>query len=317
MPNNLSEKMTIQDVSIIIPSYNGERYIPKLVKNLKGYHNDGVEIIIVEDGSKDKTEQILKQELPKAKYIWQKNSGVAFARNTGVLNAKGKFVQLLDVDDTITSDKLSKQLDCAINNQLDLVYSDWRMVINRNNEEVFEPWVISGSQKDVIESLLEGWWNPPHSYLIKKSAYLQVMSDEKLVNAQDFDLLVQLGINGFKFGYCAGYFSNYFRYKDTISLARGPRGQYWSDTEKVIKKALKDLEEKDSLTKRYKLAAAKRLFHMARNVYNIDIEWNKRLYSEVKSLVPNFYPKSQSLTFRIAFLILGYHRTEKLISILK
>ena len=201
----------------------------------------------------------------------------------------------------------------------DIVFSDWRMVVvNEHGVEQPEEWVISGKQADYTEALMRGWWNPIHSYLISKEAYLNVGgSDPELVNAQDFDVLLRMAIEGAKFDYLSGNYSNYFRFLNHTSLARGSRIQYWRDTEMVVLNALKILDSKNNLTQEYKKAAAQRLFHVARNVYKIDAEWNRSLYSKIKDLDPSFYPQNESIQFKILYHLFGYYNAEKIISLIK
>jgi glycosyltransferase involved in cell wall biosynthesis len=306
-----------REISIIIPAYNGEKYLTSIINTISPYYKKGYEIILVDDGSDndDKTLDTFKSTFPNTICIKQPNKGLAAARNTGVANASGKYLQFLDIDDTISDDKIDKQYNYAIENKIDVVYSDWRMVIvNEDGNTNFEDWNISGEQNDYITSLLEGWWNPIHSYLISKEAYLNVNgSNPDLVNAQDFDLLLRMAINGAKFKYLPGKFSNYYRHMNRKSLARGSRKQYWKDTEFVIENALKILETKNNLKSQYKKAAAQRLFHVARNVYKFDKNLNKMIYNKIKSLDPDFHPGKESTKFKILYSLLGYYNTERLV----
>ena len=90
-------------VSVIIPTYNREKFLPYALGSVKNQTYKDWELIIVDDGSTDNTEKVCK-EFAKTidqpvKYIYQENQGVAGARNTGLKHAQGEFIAFLDSDD--------------------------------------------------------------------------------------------------------------------------------------------------------------------------------------------------------------------------
>ncbi len=100
--------------SFIIPLYNCADYIIEGVNSIIGMGRDDYEIILVDDGSKDYTEEVCKQlveEYDQIIYLYQDNRGVSSARNNGTKEAKGEYVIFLDVDDTIDSIKMNELLD--------------------------------------------------------------------------------------------------------------------------------------------------------------------------------------------------------------
>ena len=96
-------------LSIIIPAYNVERFIARTLNTFISQNLEDCEIIVVNDGSKDKTfeiaEQIAKNE-SRIKVINQENKGVSVARNVGLENASGKYIYFMDSDDTIADGTL-------------------------------------------------------------------------------------------------------------------------------------------------------------------------------------------------------------------
>lgn len=90
-------------VSIVTPTFNRSRFIPRLVKNVFSQTYQDFELVIVDDGSTDNTRELLEQyirEYPsRIQYIFQTNQGAGMARNTGIKNAKGKYIAFLDSDD--------------------------------------------------------------------------------------------------------------------------------------------------------------------------------------------------------------------------
>lgn len=309
------------NVSIIVPTYKGEKYVNSIINTLEPYYRKGYEIIIVDDGSpkEDMTLQRIKVSLPNAVLFQQSNLGVAAARNTGVSLATRPCLQFIDIDDTISADKIEVQYDALINSGADVVYSDWCMVeVNDEGKELLGEKVIADSQNDLLHSVLERWWVPFHSYLFRKSAYKDICGgNEKLVNAQDFDLILRLCISGKKFVYEPGLFSFYYRFSSATSLARSSRRKYWRDYNNVIISALDIMQNKRILKDTYTEAASQRLFHIARNIYDLDREWNKNIMEYIYKLNKNFTPTYESWKFKTIFRLFGYYKAEYFIRLVR
>lgn len=133
-------------VSVIIAVYNGEKYIEKSVKSLCNQTLDGIEIIIINDGSNDNTEDILlhlKKIYKNIIVINQPNLGVSEARNAGLKIAKGKYIGFMDSDDLCEPNMFEEMYNKAVNYNVDVVisgiivdfYEDGKLkVINSDNE---------------------------------------------------------------------------------------------------------------------------------------------------------------------------------------
>jgi glycosyltransferase involved in cell wall biosynthesis len=300
-------------VSIIIPCYNSAWALPTLVNCLIPLLSDDVEVIFIDDGSTDNSFELFSRLLPSATRLRQENCGVGATRNKAVEIARGEFVQLLDADDTINPGKLEAQVTYARAHGLDVVYSDWRMVIVENGCELREPVVHAETQMEIVEALLGGWWFPPCAALIRKQAFFSIGGcDATLINTcDDFDLWVRLGIADFKYGYLAGHFANYYRYKQVRSTSRKNPREFAEGEERIILKALELLEDQRTLTLPRRRAAARRLHAVARNVYTIDEQWFIRLFEQIYRLDPDFKPQGPHI-YRIAAHLLGLIRAEKL-----
>jgi glycosyltransferase involved in cell wall biosynthesis len=117
-------------VSIVIPVYNGERYIGRTLQSVAEQSHRNLEILIVDDGSTDGTGEILNtfvQQETRARILRQSNKGVAAARNLGIRAASGDFIAPLDADDIWHPERVSRQLRCLLDSPSDvgLVYSPW------------------------------------------------------------------------------------------------------------------------------------------------------------------------------------------------
>lgn len=103
-------------VSVIIPVYNGEKYLAEAIQNVKNQDYQPLEIIVIDDGSTDKTAEIAAQFKDSIRYVSQPNSGPAAARNHGIRIANGDVITFLDVDDLWSEDKLKLQANYLANN---------------------------------------------------------------------------------------------------------------------------------------------------------------------------------------------------------
>lgn len=91
-------------VSLIIPCYRQAHYLGESISSVLTQTYDNVETIVVDDGSPDKTAEVSAGH--EVRYIWQRHSGLAAARNTGLHASKGEYIVFLDADDRLTIDAL-------------------------------------------------------------------------------------------------------------------------------------------------------------------------------------------------------------------
>ncbi|MEB3269378.1 MAG: glycosyltransferase family A protein [Leptolyngbya sp.] len=110
------------EISVIIPVYNGAKFLPEAIANVEAQGRSNLEIIVVDDGSTDSTAAVAQALGDRIRYIHQSNQGPAAARNRGLAQAQGVFIAFLDVDDQWPADKLAHQLAAfAANPQLEIV----------------------------------------------------------------------------------------------------------------------------------------------------------------------------------------------------
>lgn len=103
-------------VSIIMPAYNAEDHIKEAIQSVINQSYEGWELIVIDDGSRDRTEKIVRSFKDKrVKYFKQENQGRAAARNAGLKRAIGKYIGFLDADDLFMMDKLEKQVELLEN----------------------------------------------------------------------------------------------------------------------------------------------------------------------------------------------------------
>ncbi|MBY0522957.1 MAG: glycosyltransferase family 2 protein [Gemmataceae bacterium] len=112
-------------ISVVIPTYNGERWLGDCVRSVLAQTCSAAEIIVVVDGSTDGTAELLRELGPRVTTIAQQRGGIGAARNAGLQRATGEYVAFLDHDDLWKPDKLRKQVDMAVRDAaLDVIYTD-------------------------------------------------------------------------------------------------------------------------------------------------------------------------------------------------
>ncbi len=119
-------------VSIIMPSYKSERFIRASIESVLNQTYPYWELIVIDDKSPDNSNKIVEDFMKKDKRIklikLEKNSGPAIARNTGIKEAKGRYISFLDSDDQWLPEKLEKQIKFMKENNLALTYSSYYMI---------------------------------------------------------------------------------------------------------------------------------------------------------------------------------------------
>lgn len=124
-------------VSIIVPIYNVDKYIEKCVNSICNQSYKNIEIILVDDGSKDMSGSII-DELAKndnrIKVVHKKNSGVSSARNVGIEKSQGKYICFVDGDDYIKSDYVEYLLKLLLKNDADISLTR-KMFSNFDNKQ--------------------------------------------------------------------------------------------------------------------------------------------------------------------------------------
>lgn len=112
-------------ISIVVPIYNGERYLTECLDSLRAQEYQRIEIILVDDGSIDGTAEICQRYVAddqRFRYIYQENGGQNAARKTGVEHAAGDWVMFVDADDFVTADYCSSFLNLQHETGADVIF---------------------------------------------------------------------------------------------------------------------------------------------------------------------------------------------------
>lgn len=184
-------------VSIIIPVYNGEKYIKEAIESALNQTYTNIEIIVVNDGSKDNTDEICKSYGNKIKYIKKENGGVATALNTGIKEAKGQYVAWLSHDDLYKENRIEKGMEVLskLKDKNTIIFSNFEL-IDSNGKKFSKTNFLNDISR---EKLCQGFYPVVCASvngcttLINKNCFKKVgLFDETLRTSQDYDMWLKL-----------------------------------------------------------------------------------------------------------------------------
>lgn len=197
---NFENDITVPLVSVVIPSYNAERWIKSTLDSVLAQTHSDIEIIVVDDGSTDDTVAVISEFFPSVKLITQTNSGVAAARNKGIENASGEWIAFLDADDIWLPNKVQDQLELlATEPDAQMTYSAWHVWPSQNPtpdsdllfylQNVTNENDFSGPSGWIYPELLEDCYVWTSTVLAKKTLFEKIGKfDVTLKVGEDYDL---------------------------------------------------------------------------------------------------------------------------------
>lgn len=196
----------MNQISVIIPCYNVEKYISSCLNSVIAQTVPAFEILCIDDGSTDRTLEILRayeKKFPAVVSVFSvPNNGAPKARNMGLKNAKGNIIQFLDADDLLVKTKFEKQLQ-GFDDSVDVVISD-RIYKNEDLTQTianfnFRDIEINPLETAVTRIIITG--NP----LYKKKMVEELNGyNENLKSAQDWEFHLRIVLNGYKLKYVPG-----------------------------------------------------------------------------------------------------------------
>jgi glycosyltransferase involved in cell wall biosynthesis len=216
-------------ISVIIPCFNSEEYITRAIESVLRQTFTDYEIILVNNNSTDNTNNILEDYAKKfpdrIRVFNEYKKGAPSARNKGLYEAKGEWIQFLDSDDELFPDKFEKQLATAVASE-DIIIGDYYMYKKfKNKTRVTIPEV---EVKNVWKGLITSKLGVTSANLWRKKALLAVGGwNEEKSSSQEYDLIFRLLKNNSKVTYCALPLTNIYIRPDSIHAS--------SDDNKFVK----------------------------------------------------------------------------------
>ena len=208
-------------ISVIIPTFNREKTIVDSIKSVLNQSYRNIELIVVDDGSTDNTESLVKSiKDRRLKYIkLEHNNGACYARNIGIERARGKYIAFQDSDDVFHQDKLKKQLNNLKSNKSDLDFCKIRWhnqdsFLDIPNEDTIEK-LATGN---IMELLCRGNFISTQAILAKKEVFKDIKFDISLPRLQDYDLVLRIS-PFYKISYTNEILVDLYKYGDNISFS--------------------------------------------------------------------------------------------------
>jgi glycosyltransferase involved in cell wall biosynthesis len=183
----------MKKVSVIIPAYNKAEYTRRTVESVLAQTYPHIEIIVVDDGSKDQTPSVMAGYGNRIEYIYKANEGACSARNEGIRRATGEYVAFLDCDDLYCVNKIQRCVEYLEKNmQFGFVYTaayfidEYDEIVGRyDNPHSSKGWITS---KLILDNFI------CNSTVLVKKCILQKegLFDEKIFTPADWDMWLRL-----------------------------------------------------------------------------------------------------------------------------
>lgn len=293
-------------ISIIIPAYNCEKYIERCVKSILGQTYQNLEVIVINDGSKDNTIQVLnklKSEDNRIIIIDKENTGVSDTRNLGLEKASGDYIGFVDSDDYIENDMYEKMINSIYENNSDISICAYYDENNGNKTEKLFPWndeIRVFKEKNITDELLPHYiyklknerdsiYGTVWRMLIKSEIAKRNRFEKEIAIAEDLIYVIDclsLANNVVTLNYCL---YNYIRYENSSM------GKYKTNlfhTNELVHKALIDRLNKVGFFKNNKLRyQLNRCYMYTSSISNIVKNNNKNFFEkrkEIKELLKIF-----------------------------
>ncbi|PCJ83005.1 MAG: glycosyl transferase family 2 [Flavobacteriales bacterium] len=305
-------------VSVIIPCFNVEKYIEKCVNSVLNQYYQDIEIICVNDGSTDRTLEILtglKQETNKINVISiAANAGAPHARNMGLQIAKGEYIQFLDADDVLQPVKIDQQVQLILNQRKrpHLLIADYYKYKADNKTEHIS------AIKDPWEGLFKSYLGITSANLWRKNAVKDIGGwNEKLESSQEYDLMFRIMKNGGKVIYDDNP-KTYIKNRKT-SISNTNLDKNWTQYIILRREIYQHLSQTGKLNRNLKEIALQEMFNAIRMLYKYDKMQAISLYDKLLR-GEKFSPKAIGATtkqYLYLYSILGFPKADKVIRYFK
>lgn len=296
--------------SVIIPAYNSEKTIEKTIQSVLSQDYDDIEIIVVNDGSTDNTEAVVKK-FEQVKYYYQQNAGVSFARNLGLEKSTGNYIQYLDADDLLAPQKIKIQIEALQNSNADVAYGDW-IKFTEDDSVYKELKTVKRSMKKRPEiELLTDFWVPLAGLLYTRNIVDKIGDwNTALPIIQDARYALDAAIHGAKFVYTEGNMA-YYRVHTSGSLSTLSRVLFMTD---CLHNAIqideiwrndydKDIEKKEAVIS---------VLRFCINEFSgVDKLKHKQALDLILDIDPNYIPNG-SKALSILSKLMGYRNAERI-----
>lgn len=283
-------------VSVIIHTYNNEKFIAETIDSVLKQTYKDYEIIVVDDGSKDGTRDALLPYMQKIRYHYKENGGIASAKNAGINLSNAEFIAFLDHDDLWVPDKLKIQMEYFdVHPQVGLVYAKYTSFrddkeLRTKPEKGYSGWIFKNLlSKSIVQT----------STVVVKRECLNAVGpyDESFKLADEYDMFLRVA-KRFQCGFVDKVLTKY-----RVHDMNASKNDLLFDKEnlRVFKKVYNgytDLDEKEKKILRKRIAMYS--IKVARGLYNQgQLEESMKYQKEAREYLPFYKRIAGNLIFKI------------------
>ncbi|HRH70957.1 MAG TPA: glycosyltransferase family A protein [Flavobacteriales bacterium] len=300
-------------IAVVIPCFNVEHHVEVAVRSVLDQTYEDLDVIAIDDGSTDSTrEKLAALELAfPGRFTWEAHprQGACLARNLGLARTQGEYVQFLDADDAILTDKLARQVDLVkANGKPDLVVGDFLNVFEDGTETT-----IKGLGSRPWMALIRTQLGTTSANLFKRSA-LEAIGGwrPEQISSQDYELMFRMLMNNATVGWDP-HVSSLVLKRLSGSISRTGQRDNWVRYIE-LRRAMRDyLQKVDRIGRAEEIRAADQyLFNAIRVLAKHDAKRAFDLYDRTmpESFVPDPSPATTS-TYIAYFKLLGFRMAER------
>lgn len=259
-------------ISVIIPTYNREKFIGRAIKSVKNQTYKIDEIIVIDNNSDDNTIKLIKKYHNDIKIFKENKKGVSYARNYGILKSKNNWLAFLDSDDEWMDDKIEEQVKYIRNSKKSFSFIHSNEVWFRKNIQLNQKKKHKKNGGYIFEDCLDNCKISPSSTLIKKNLFSRYGKfDHSFMVCEDYELWLRITSKE-KIGYIN---------KPLIKKYGGHKGQlskqYWG-LDRFRVKALEKLVLNFKITEKQKVLAIKKIIKKINILLLGGYKRNKKLF---------------------------------------
>jgi glycosyltransferase involved in cell wall biosynthesis len=266
--NNLKDAPLI---SVVMSVYNGKKYLAEAIESILNQTYKNFELIIVNDGSKDNSIEIIKSYMNQDNRIVlidRENKGLPYSLNEGISIAKGEYIARMDADDISLPERFEKQIDFMQKNKLDVCGSHIKRFRDNKKERIIKNPVTN---EDIRFSLLFFSSLAHPTVMFKKEVFDKVKYHIDYKVAQDYQLWCDIANANLKMGNISEVLLNYREHEAQASIEKSKKQQ--DTAQKIALEYAKNFgNEETNLVKQ--ITASKK---------NIGIKELKKLFDDIKS----------------------------------
>ena len=230
-------QMTAPHVSVIVPCYNGERYLKATLDSVFSQTFADFELIVVDDGSTDGSAEIIRAYGDRIRSVFTENKGVSAARNLGTRLACGARLQYLDADDLLHPDALKLRVAALTGITLGVAISEWRELVELSPGQYHHRAHGRPSFQhlgDAEDAIFGGFWAPPAAIMYTRDIVARIGAwNERLPIIQDARFLLDAAFYGANFVLIPDVVADY-RIALQASLSRSSRARFIADQAKNL-----------------------------------------------------------------------------------